>query len=250
MDNPFAALYKSFSNAELLQIVEDKDNYQTEAVEAAINEIERRRLTSAQWEVARGELGAMLASSAKKKEQQQQIRERFIEQSNHIMRELSPSSDATIEKRIRLICYGIGLLLLYTLIKEHHLLWRVLKDFRNWDTLSLLMLLPYIAVPLALYYFWHKHLSCWIVLTAWLTVSVISVLDTFVWRLKNRSGFTGSLLYPRTPMQYYIVSLLIFGGLFLSLNASPIRDQLRVSRRTQVLTVGISSVFMILFILI
>ncbi len=43
--NEFSERYKTFTNSDLLRVIEDQADYQSEAVEAAKSEIEQRNLS-------------------------------------------------------------------------------------------------------------------------------------------------------------------------------------------------------------
>jgi hypothetical protein len=250
MSNPFLETYRSFSNAALLEIMQNPANFEPIAVEAVRAEINSRQLTPNDLEAAHLELERLLQPSKKRALRRQRMREALAAGYITIAEELAPSPKITDEKRIRLACYGVGLLFLFYVVPDFRFTIRILLDPHSWEFSTLLMtIMPLVAIPVGLYYFWHKHPVGWIALTVWLNIFVVYILYFWCKELQYSHEGAMGLLFRKRGAPFYIFQLLLFGGLLVHLHRSGIRSSFPISKRTQFLTLGITTIIVLIYLL-
>lgn len=101
----FATLYKTISNAELLDILENPDDFQPLAVEAASIEFKKRNLSAAEIEIAKEILRGKTLEKERQKENLKKIENSFRSTGQTLLDTLNPIQEGTvnIEKTIRFI---------------------------------------------------------------------------------------------------------------------------------------------------
>src|SRR2546421_7619717 len=108
--NPFSETYKSLSTLDLLEIIKSKENYQQQALEAAEMEINNRKLSPEEYELARAEQEIKEELRRRKNERKQAIENRLKSYGDKVLSDISLVETKTTDQRIRLICYGIALI--------------------------------------------------------------------------------------------------------------------------------------------
>jgi len=251
----FSEYYKTISNSELLHILENPDDYQPLAVEAAKQEFANRQLSDIEIKEAKEPL---IVKQLEKEKQKHRIKviESKVKNSGHTLIDtLNPIQTGipTTEKAIRLIVVVFGGLSLYQVIREYGTLKAYVKDIPSFPLVSFLTLFPFIILPIAVLTFWKRKSLGWTLLTIFLTFSSVGIL----WALFNSlswrpSGFAGlDNLFQRPPLTTYIIQLLFLIGTLYVICKRNMREVYSINSNKMQSTIaitGIISFFLIMYI--
>jgi len=173
MSHQFTKVYKTWSDLELFQLLQNKDDYQEEAVEAAEAEMNSRKLSES-------ELGILLKKHEEEQSKKQNTAEkklaRAIESNKEkLIADLDPFSENTINRHIRLLCYGVAFIILYNFINDYRWFNSILRY--GWpDSAIILSLMPYLFVPIGIFYFWRRQKFGWSIFTIWFVLSIVIII--------------------------------------------------------------------------
>jgi len=239
-EHDFSEYYKKISNTELLEILENPKGYQPLAIKVAKQEFSNRQLSDDELNLARLPLIEKQLLKERKREKRESIENNVKDTTAMLIETLNPIQKETpgIDKTILLIELSFGFIFLFTVITNHRLLLRSIKDFSRFPFLSLETLFPIIILPIALWTFWNKKRIGWMLFTIYLTFSATeAVLSLF-----NQYDLIGLIF----------LSFLFIGTLFL-ISKQNIMDQFSITRKTKetiiIATVILTLVFLVLAIM-
>ena len=242
--NNFNEFYKTISDTELLSILDNPDDYQAVAVEAAKKEFSNRQLSETEIQEARQPLIAKQLQKEKEREKVKAVETKikaagrtFIDTINPIQSEI-PSTEKTI-RLIVIIFSGIFLYQFTTGFRDNM---AYIKDIPRLPFESISILLPQILLPIATIAFWKRKTLGWILLTAFLTFSAVGAMwllfQSFYWK---PSGFAGlNNFFPRPSPTKYIIQLLFLVGTIYILSKTNIREVYSIDKQKMGVTIGIT----------
>ncbi|MCK4661466.1 MAG: hypothetical protein KAT68_01265 [Bacteroidales bacterium] len=248
--NQFTERYKSYSNAELLKIIENSSNYQPEAVETAKNEIEQRQLTDKELKEAELELETQRQEKIKKNERRQNIENKVKEFGTSIVDTVNPIQQTipTAQRLIRLITIMFGLISLYQFYKEFGILKFMFGNNGGiWDFSIVFYFLPLFLVPTATILFWFRKKLGWILLGTYLTYSAVNSIGLLIqtWNMEPIGIPAFDDIFPQTSPITYILTFLFFVGTMWVISKENVREIFAINRKTMMMTIGIVSILTI-----
>lgn len=251
--NQFSERYKAFLVSDLLRVVENKNDYQAEAVEAAEYEIEQRQLTDQELIEAKNELEAERQEKQKLIEKRAEVERKVKRFGALVFDTINPNqkSDPTAERSIRLITIVFGLIALYQLFNQFQLILFMLTDSTTgWDLGMVEYFLPLILLPVATVLFWTRKKIGWILMATYLTYSTISAFGLVIitWNMEPMGVSAFDNLFPQASTTTQILTTLIFGGTLWVLNKNEVKENFKINRHTAIGTMAISGALTILFI--
>jgi hypothetical protein len=240
--NAFAAQYKNYSEKELLDIINAKDDYRQDAVEAANTELASRGFNAEELDQMNSE---WLAAHLLKLEKEGNTLEKRIKTgANEVIKKANPLNKTGISKEIALIVFSSAALLIYEFIGSFSYLIFVINRF-SFHADSILTLMPFVFVPIGLYYFNKGERLGWVILNCWYIYVCIGILPMINYALKGTSFF----IY-KPPS---IVSLIITGCIYCSLlyatNRTIIREEFKISSGFQGRTLILSAIVTIILLI-
>lgn len=159
----FQEYYKKISNTELLDILNNADDYHLSAVEAARNELNSRGLSDEDLEVANEPLMLEQMKKDRKAMEKMELAKKIKEASNQIFYVVAPedSKEKLADKKIVfiVICYAVYFILTITL--QYNTIWGIILDITESPLLVPVYLLPLFATPVALVTFWRRKSAGW-----------------------------------------------------------------------------------------
>jgi hypothetical protein len=247
--NSFSEYYKTITDAELISILDNKEDYQEAAVKAAEEEFSRRQLSTDRLE----ELKNTLAQRKFEKEEARQkreavertVKEKFtsvIESLNPIHREVPGP-----EKILRFIIILWGLLTLYQLINDYEIELRSLKDFPFHPFMNSILLFPYVILPVSIYQLWRKQRLGWTLFVIYLTFRLLVETSMFYYALTwEPTGFDwmDKLIKPSIPK--IVLRLLFAAGTLFAMCRQNMRSLFSIDRKKMALTISITAVVSVL----
>jgi hypothetical protein len=243
----FSEVYKTWTDLELFELLQKKDDYQDDAVTAATAELNSRKLNET-------ELAALHRTYAETQFEKQNTREKKLVRTLEMKKEkliedFNTLSETTGDRQIRLICYAIAIIILYSFISEYRWI-RSLITYGRWDGSTVLSLMPYLFVPIGIYYFWKKQKFGWSIIAVWLFLSVINVIGSYLLELRTPIDPIWARFFPRLGLSHYLLSFLIFGGLLFYINTKKIVEPFNIDQKFQLQTGAIAAIFVFISLLI
>ncbi|MEI9944433.1 MAG: hypothetical protein WDN26_09480 [Chitinophagaceae bacterium] len=198
----FSEYYKTITNTELLDILENADDYQPEAIHSANEEFANRKLSDNEINEVKETLTATKIRKEKQRQKGKEIEEKIKNAGNNVLESLNPiqSGIPSTEKIIRFIIAIFGILFLFWLLKDFGMYRAMLQDFNQYPFTTSLLFLPIVILPIALILFWKRKNIGWHLLTIFMlytTVGILWMLLQFFLR-KNSGNYFFDSFFPQT----------------------------------------------------
>lgn len=242
--NQFTERYKQASNTELLKIIENSDDYQLLAVEAAKTELDFRKLTNSELNSAKEELSLERQDYEQKKQKKQGRIDKVKNIASSAIDNLNPIQESTLktDKLINLISLVFGGIALYQIIKEFGMLKFMFSGQGEWDFSMVLYFLPLILIPTASILFWLRKKFGWILLSYYLCFSAVNSISLIImtWNMKPTGNAALDSLFPITSPSVYVMTSLFFVGTLWVINKQDLRQKFQIDKKTMIGTIVIS----------
>jgi len=248
-NNPFANHYKTITITELLEIIENPDNYQPVAVEAAKKEMQNR--SPSETEMADAKEYFILEELQKEKRRAFEMKSKtlainFVEGINSIHLSLP-----AIDKQIHIVSAGYALAFIFNFISDIRYFPSFFMDMGRWPLPSILFFEGHLILLLAVFFFWQKTAIGWQLLMfyvintlcarIWLTYTMLSV--------KPYYNFLNQKIFPNPALHTLIFQLLILGGTIYFLCKPDIREIYKIGNKKLRNTIAFSIALTILILL-
>lgn len=240
----FTEKFSTYSNTELLKIIESPDDFQPIAVETAKTIFESRQLSDKDIEIARAELDALKqekeTADLKKKEFENKVKNiaaSVLSTVNPIQAE-TPNSD----KIIKIISIVFGGLFLFQLYQEFGMISFMFTDSgANWDFSMVLYFLPLLIVPTATILFFKRKKIGWTLLAIFLSYSAVGSIGLFILTVNREPSNFPALdnIFPQPSPTTHIMTLLFFAGTLWTICKEAIREIYSVDKKYMFRTIGI-----------
>jgi hypothetical protein len=155
----FSEKFKTYSNVDLLRVIENPDDYQPQAVETAKNVFADRQLSEMEIETAKDELEVEKQGKLIKEQQKRAVEDKVKNIGKSVFDHINPmqKETPTSEKTIRIISILLGGLFLFQLYKEFGMLKFMFTDsYAEWDFSMVLYFFPLIIIPTATILFYMR----------------------------------------------------------------------------------------------
>ena len=240
----FSERFKTYSNAELLRVIENPNDYQPQAVETAKEIFAGRKLSEIEIKIVKDELEVEKQEKLRKERQKQAVEDKVKNIGKSVFDQINPiqKETPTSEKTIRIISIIFGGLFLFQLYKEFGMLKFMFTDsYSEWDFSMVLYFLPLIIIPTATILFYMRKKAGWLLLTIFLTYSAVSAIGMIILTMnRKQSGIEGlDSLFPQIPSLTYMLAFLFYSGIIWTISREKIRIIYSISKLTMTLTISI-----------
>lgn len=242
--NNFSEYYKTISDTELLSILDNPEDYQPLAVEAAKEEFTNRQLSDTEIQEARQPLIAKQSQKEKEKEKVKAVETTIKAAGNTFIDTINPiqSGIPTTEKTIRFIVIIFGGIFLYQFISDFRSNWAYVKDIPRFPFESLIILLPQIFLLIVTITFWKRKTLGWTLLTIFITFSAVSAIwllfEALNWKASDFDGLYN--LIPKPSPTAYISQLVFLVGTMYVLCKTNIRKVYSIDKQKMAATIGLT----------
>jgi hypothetical protein len=245
--NEFSEYFKTVSNAELLRIIENPENYQTNAVDTAKMEYADRNLSEMELEEARNILNEEKKVKEEKKEKRRDIENKAKSVAIDISETIMPTRISTFStgKIINVISLTFGVIFIYRLIID---LRGIHYYFYKFSLGIFWYVEPLLILSLAIFFFWQRVRIGWILLMFFVIYSFISEVSMIYWYLKTRGNAISRFL-PRVSPEGLIIQSVFLMSTILVLCRRDIREVFKIDRRRMINTIIISGVLAIILMI-
>jgi hypothetical protein len=221
--NQYTDTYKRLSDEKLINIIDNKNDYQPLAIETAIFELQNRQLSDKQINDARQ---SNVDSKNKKDQSDKKVNERIDAVKNTADKALTildPLVEKTPDRTIKLISLALGVLSIVKIISNFSLIVSLFKD-TDYDFSVVIFLFDLLFLPIALIQFWKKRNSGRILLSIWLTYNLLSafILVYLMFSTSHNDSLLTFLL-PQTDPSTFVFTLLLSIGLLYYINKKEVR---------------------------
>jgi len=242
----FNERFNTYSNTELLRIIDNPDGYQPNAVETAKTIFSDRQLTEEEIEIAKNELEIERQDKLKKEQKKRVVEDKLKNVGKSILDNVNPiqNETPTTEKTIRIIPLFLGGLFLFQLYKEFGMISLMITDSSaGWDFSIVLYFLPLVVVPTAAILFYKKNTFGWLLLTMYLTYSAVSAIGLFILTMNMERSGTPALdsIFPQTSPSTHIFTFIFFAGTIWAISRENIRTIYTITKQTMILTISITA---------
>ena len=235
----FLVYYSGLSSVELLKIIEQKENYQPDAIEAANKVLSERNYSSDEWNAAQAEINFLVN---KKIERQEKINKKINKISDFIdehfgIKERSP------EKKLNLFCAG---LFFYTFLSgifnARAIAGYYYSTFASWSIAILIYLLQLFII----YLLYKRNNWGWILIVGGYVFLAVENIQSFFESFRPKDGFLDFLYAPINPY-YTALAFCINIGIVLFLNTKNIHQQFTISKNGRMAALVIPACILAIF---
>jgi len=249
----FTELYKNLSNSELLKIIAESNKYNPIAVQTAKTEIDSRKLSIEELNLAKTEINKQEEKKKLEIEKRKRKEDKIKEGASTLFDTINPIQNKiqTPEKIIRLTTLIFTGIAVYRIFKEFGMFRYMFTDSgAKWDISMIEYLFPIIVLPLAVFLFWTRKKSGWILLSIFLSYSAITAIGLFFMNLgRQPSGIPAfESLFPTVLPITYIMTLIFYGGTLWLISKEDIRNIYKISKQTMFMTIGLTIAINLIFI--
>jgi hypothetical protein len=241
--NEFSDYYKTISNVELLDIIENSENYQPLAIEAAKVEFSNRQLSKREISEAKDLLIEVQLQQQGKKEKMEAIEGKIKRVGFNFFEMLNPIkiSPPTPEKLIKLVSFIYGGIFLYKLINDFKSIPGYIEDLPRFPFESIFYLGPIVILIFAIINFWKRNIIGWILLASFIIFSIGEIFWALYESLKFKSPNLIRLynFVPKPAVGIYIAQLIFLFGTLYVICKSNIREVFKVQRKRMINTIAV-----------
>ncbi len=242
----FTEKFTTYSNTDLLKIIDSPDDYQPLAVETAKSIFSSRQLNDHDIEIAKAELAAIKQEKEAKDQKKKDLENKVKNIGASVFSTINPVPTETpnADKIIKITSIVFGGLFLFQLYKELGMISFMFTDSgAKWDFSMVLYFLPLLFVPVATILFFKRKKIGWTLLTIFLSYSAVSSIGLFIMTLNREpSGFPAlDNIFPQTSPTPHLMTLLFFAGALWTICKEEIREIYIVDKKYMFRTIGISA---------
>ena len=238
----FLVYYSGHSTVELLKIIEQKDNYQPDAIEAAKKILSERNYSMDELSAAKAEIYSVVN---KKIERRKKINKK-VNKINEFIDEHFGIKERSPEKKLNFFCAGLFLYILFSgIFNASEIAGSYYSTFTSWSVAILIYLLQLFIN----YLLYTRSNWGWVLIVGGCIVLAVQNIQAFFESFIPRDGFLDFLFTPINPY-YTALAFCINIAVVLFLNSKKIHQQFTISKKgrlaTLVLPAGIMGIIFIL----
>ena len=238
----FLNYYSGLSTIELLKIIEQKENYQPDAIEAATKILSERNYSNDELNAAQTEINLLVN---KKIERQEKINKK-INRFNEFIDEHFGIKERTPEKKLNFFCAGLFLYIFFSgIFNARDLAGYYYSTFTSWS----IAILIYLVQLFIIYLLYVRSNWGWVLIVGGCVFLAVQNIHTLFESFIPRDGFLDFLYAPINPY-YTALAFCINISVVLFLNTQMICQQFTISKNgritTLVIPAGILAIFFIL----
>lgn len=238
--------FNEYTNVELLRIIDNSDDFQPEAVEAASILLANRQLSEEEIKIAKDEIEASRKETLKKEKKKKQLEDSVKNIGQSIIENINPiqNKPLTGDKTIKIISIIYGGLFLFQLYKEFGMIsFMFSNSSAEWDLSMVLYFIPLIILPTATILFYKRKKIGWVLLEIFTTYSAISAIVLFYMTISmGLSDFQVSdSIFTQISPAIHIFRFLFFVGTIWAISKENVRSNFAINKLTMILTVSITT---------
>jgi hypothetical protein len=247
----FGDYYKTISDADLLSILENPDDYQPEAIEAAKNELIARQLPDNVVNEVKETFKAKQVRKEKKHEKIKAIETKARNSGKLLIDTINPiqAGIPATEKIIRFIVIILTVMFLFDLVSEFRLLKYSILDFGRYPVENGFILFPFILSLIAIITFWKRKPVGWSLLAIFLAFTLILIGWELFTIINWHTSDTDLIIFQKPSLITPVTQLVFLAGMLYVICQSKIRSLYLISEGRAIGTIAITAVLSFLLVL-
>lgn len=236
----FIKYYSALTNFELLKIIEEKEKYQPDAIEAASEILSTRNYSIEELFTAQSEINHGINKKKEKQEKIEQIKNKV----NDFVDEHFGFRERTVEKKLNVFC---AVLFIYIIITALISISRMFRPFHFIDSKFYTIELLSVLLQLLLIYLLYKRNNWgWIGATGLYLFTSIPSIASFIlyFRYKNVFLFSRSTPYPSLLSFIFCIAVVLF------LNSKSVFSQFSIENTGRIATLIIALIISLIIIFV
>ena len=224
MDNIFSVAYKRLNNAQLIEIIENPQNYQPMAIEAAELEITTRQLNSQNVEEIKAELKSKKLEEQRLQNKSAERKKEFKTKAFQVLEYVDPLVKKTSNKSIIIITFILLVIALFSIISVYSTFKYMFLMDEGVGFFSL-DIIEAIYLPITIFLFWKKKFIGFGMLFFWLCFRIIStsIYAYYIFQIPEINGPMADLI--KLPnLSTSITQIVFYGGLLYFINKPSIKS--------------------------
>ncbi len=238
----FLIYYSTLSTVELLKIIEQKENYQPDAIEAANKILSERNYSHDELNTAQSEINLLVN---KKLERQERINKK-INKFNEFIDDYFGIKERSPEKKLNLFCTGLFLYIFFNgIFNAGDLAGYYYSTVTSWC----IAILIYMIQLFIIYLLYIRSNWGWVLIVGGCIILAVENIQAIFESFRPRDDILDFLFAPINP--YYIaLAFCINTGIVLFLNTKKIHQQFTISKKGRIATLIIpAGILTLIFIL-
>lgn len=242
--NPFTTRYQTLDNVDLVAIIDNPDDYQPLAVEAAKLELAYRNLSDEQLSKAYAALDIKDQEVYVKEQKAKHVEHKIKSVGASIFDLLHPMEKGKInpDKTITLISIFIGAFFIIQIYSNYGLVRMMfIQNENKLDSIIISMVAPLLVIPIVGLLIWKRNKIGWIIATIFSTnfgiIAIWSFLSSFT-ETKNPLILETNIS-PYSSIAVLILAVVIFNGLSYTLCRTEITNTFKVNKLTMQICLSI-----------
>lgn len=250
----FTQEFKTYSNSDLLKITNNPDDYQPLAVEAAQAILATRQVSGQDFEIAAKDLFVLRQENEARRQKKQQLENKVKNIGTSFLSVVNPvqTEPSSADRTINIVSIVFGVFSLFILYSGFGMLRFIFSG--NQASLDLgtdLYLLHFIILPIATISFFERKKMGWVLLSVFLTYSVIDTVGRFILTLKTHLSVSAlANLFPQYSPIMFIWPFLFFGGALWVICKPRIIEIFSINRNALLKSIGITVILTLIMIYI
>jgi hypothetical protein len=240
--NQFTERYKTLSTLALLKIIDNPNDYQPFAIDAAKEELTARHISAEELALANAENDAELQEKQLKTERRNAFENKVRNIGSSIVETIHPiqQTPPSANKIITILSIVFGVLFLIEFFNEFSFIKFMLTDrAAKWGFEMVFYLLSIFFIPVAAYLFWKRKKLGWILFCAFFTYSGLSAVILFFMLLKHRTIDPAiDNLFPAASPIAPLWNTLFFSGCLWFIFKNNIREIYNIDKQTMIIATG------------
>ena len=243
-ENPFIDRYEILDSSALLDILDNRSEYQAQAVEAAEFELKSRKLTDEQLVEAKKEQTLRKEEKERKEQKEKYIGNKVNAWGTSIADTFNPFQKdiPSADKIIKLLSLFLWGLLFYQLYAEYPFLIFLFTDSSaKWEPIMILYYIPLLLLSTSGILFWLRKKLGWILATVYFAVETAGTVSSYIVTINREpSGLPGfDEIYPTPSPTAYLWPLLLYGSATWAICKQELREVYLIDKKTMFIALGI-----------
>lgn len=233
MKNQYLDTYKKLPTAKLLEILENRKDYQPLAIETAKLELESRQLNAQDLEEIKNEIKLKNIEEQNKVTQAKEKRKEITAKAFKFLEYADPLVEKTPEKSIIILIVLLLIITLFKLVANASIIKYLYEEDGIYGLLNL-DILEIIYLPITIFLLWKKTLIGWKMLFIWLCYHILmtGVLTYYAFQFRDITGPLASFI--TTPSLSTCILLFVFyGGLLYFINKATTKSLFKSAEKEQ-----------------
>jgi len=236
MNQEFYVYYSTLSTVELLQIEANRQNYQPEAVEAALLVLQSRTVTNEDHQALADMAAAENEQAQRKKEKREALKTLAIK----VADTTRPGPEKTGRQLIILFCIGLAICYLLSTPRTIRYTYYAFTHGAFTDPYMYTLLLGPIITSFQIYLLYKQNKWGWLITAFLYTVSLL--VSTIGLLRFSRVEIPGFLGYLRPSLYSELWPIVLYGGVLYFINTRRFMELYPVTNKLQFKTIALSCV--------